>query len=143
MKVGKEEIIGLITAVNRYVSRDHDAVHATWNAKARYIAAQLEGIPGVKATIEGNPEGFESIRLSWDQATIPLDGLAVAQRLKDGEPRIVYYEDETGGLLQTRTMRDGEEVLVARRLRQFFLSGAGLDHGPGSQSSRLRPPRSS
>jgi hypothetical protein len=39
---------------------------------------------------------------------------------------IVYYDDEEGGVLQTRTMLDGEEILAARRLRQFFREEAPL-----------------
>ena len=40
--------------------------------------------------------------------------------MENGQPRIVYYDDDEGGVLQTRTMYEGEEILAARRLRQFF-----------------------
>src|SRR5690606_17802989 len=40
MKVGKEQIIGLITALNRYVTTDRRLLHETWNLKAQYIADQ-------------------------------------------------------------------------------------------------------
>jgi hypothetical protein len=41
-----------------------------------------------------------------------------------GEPRILYYEDDEGGTFQTRCMKDGDEILAARRLRQFFVAEA-------------------
>ena len=42
------------------------------------------------------------------------------------ESRIVYYDDDEGGVLQTRTMVEGEEILAARRLRQCFRDEAPL-----------------
>ena len=73
-----------------------------------------------------NAYGFGEIRISWDRAKIPLTGKQAAERLKNGQPRIVYYDDDEGGVLQTRTMHEGEEILAARRLRQFFRDEAPL-----------------
>ena len=42
------------------------------------------------------------------------------------ESRIVFYDDDEGGVLRTRTMVEGEEILAARRLRQFFRDEAQL-----------------
>lgn len=124
MKVGKEEIVGLVTALNRYIQLDHDALQETWNRRARYIADQLEGIAGLKAEYRTNAYGFGEVRIGWDRRKIALTGKEAAAKLKDGRPRIVYYDDDEGGVLQTRTMVDGEEIVAARRLRQFFLDQA-------------------
>lgn len=124
MKVGKEEIVGLIAALNRYVELDHEAVHETWNKKARYLADQLQGINGLKAEYRINAYGFGEVRVTWDRAVIPLGGREVFRRLMSGEPRILYYEDDEGGTFQTRCMKDGDEILAARRLRRFFLQEA-------------------
>ncbi len=124
MKVGKEEIVGLVVALNRYIELDHEAVMETWNRKARYLADQLRGIPGLDAVYRQNAYGFSEVRLSWDRSVIPLTGEQAARKLKAGEPRVVYYEDDQGGVLQTRCMYDGDEIFAARRLRQFFLEEA-------------------
>lgn len=124
MKVGKEEIVGLIAALNRYVDLDHETVMETWNRKARFMADQLKDVPGVKAEYRINGSGFGEMRLTWDRDIIPLTGKEAFRKLMSGEPRILYYEDDEGGTFQTRCMKDGDEILASRRLRQFFLEEA-------------------
>jgi L-seryl-tRNA(Ser) seleniumtransferase len=122
MKVGKEEIVGLIAALNRYVSLDHEVIHETWNKKARYLTDHLQDVPGLKPEYRINAYGFGEMRLGWDRKVIPLTGREAFQKLMSGEPRILYYEDDEGGTFQTRCMKDGDEIVAARRLREFFLA---------------------
>lgn len=131
MKVGKEEIVGLVAALNLYVSRDHDLVHQTWNKRVAFLVAELQGIPGLQAgqqlAANGHDHGFMELTFRWDPAIIPLTAKALAESLKSGEPRMIYYPeygDQHSGVLQTRSMKDGEEILAARRLRSLFLSEA-------------------
>lgn len=126
MKVGKEEIIGLIVALNRYVDLDHETVIETWNKKARYLADQLKDLPGVKAEYRINGAGFGEVRVTWDRKIIRLTGKEAFRKLMSGEPRVLYYEDDEGGTFQTRCMKDGDEILAARRLRQFFTAETRL-----------------
>jgi len=135
MKVGKEEIIGLVVALNRYLALDQEAVMETWNKKAKYLADQLQGIPGLHAVYRQNAYGFGEVRIGWDGSVIPLTGKQAAEKLKNGEPRVVYYDDDRGGVLQTRCMYDGDEIFAARRLRQFFLEeGAKTAAGAGARA---------
>jgi len=120
MKVGKEEIIGLVVALDRYINLDHDTVIETWNKKARFLADQLQGVRGFKAVYRVNRSGFGEVRIDWDRNTIPLTGKQAAEKLFHGEPRVMYYDDDQGGVLQTRCMKDGDEILAARALRAFF-----------------------
>ncbi|MFN7920504.1 MAG: aminotransferase class V-fold PLP-dependent enzyme [Bryobacteraceae bacterium] len=120
MKVGKEEIVGLVVALERYANLDHTMVQETWNKKARYMADQLQGIPGFTAAYRVNPQQFGEVRIDWDRKVIPLTGKEAAKKLFNGEPRMMYYDDDEGGVLQTRSMKDGDEILAARRLREFF-----------------------
>jgi L-seryl-tRNA(Ser) seleniumtransferase len=121
MKVGKEEIIGLIAAVNRFVEQDYQSAVEGWNEKAKWLAAQLQGIPGVKAEYGLNTMGYGDVDLSWDPDVIPLTVEQVKERLMEGEPRLAY----DGTTIRVRCLREGEEVLVARRLRRFFEKQAG------------------
>ncbi len=124
MKVGKEEIIGLLVALERYHNLDHDSVQESWNRKARYMAEALQGIPGFTAKYRINPQGFGEVRIDWDRKVIPLGGKEAATKLYDGDPRLMYYDDDEGGVLQTRSMKDGDEILAVRILARFFRENA-------------------
>jgi len=54
--------------------------------------------------------------LSWDEVVVGLSQRDVKQRLRDGVPRVIY----DGTTLRTRLLRDGEEKLVAARVREVF-----------------------
>ena len=127
MKVGKEEIVGLVAAMELYLSRDRDAVHETWNNRVRFLVRQLQGIPGLRAeqqlAANGHDHGFLEVLVTWDPKVIPLTAKKLTDMLKSGEPRMVYYPEygnEHSVVLQTRSMKEGEEILAARRLRQVF-----------------------
>ena len=116
MKVGKEEIIGLVVALERFVALDHQALVEGWNAKARWIADEIQDIDGLNAEYALNTVGYADVELAWDEDVFPVTVDEVRQRLRDGEPRLAY----DGVTVRTRCLRDGEEVLVAKRLRQLF-----------------------
>jgi L-seryl-tRNA(Ser) seleniumtransferase len=118
MKVGKEEIMGFLVALDRYVGLDHDRVYAEWRRKAEYIANELQGIPGLMADVPQDDRGKPRVNLTWDENAVPLSAVEVREELKSGDPRIAM----TGQAIQTRCMNDGEEILVAQRTREFFSS---------------------
>ncbi len=89
-KVGREEIMGMLTAVEMWFKRNHDAEWKVWMEGLNLIARRLEAIPGVTGTIslpQGRSNHSPSLTVKWDQ-TIPLTGQDVEQLLWDGEPRI-------------------------------------------------------
>ena len=120
LKVGKEEIIGLIAAVELFTEIDEDEMIADWNRKARWLADQLQHIPGLEAGYEINTAGYADVELIWDQEVIPLSREDVDKALKDGSPSIIYY----GEGICTKQFENGEEVLVANRLRELFTTGS-------------------
>ena len=116
MKVGKEEIIGLVVALERYIKLDENEMIAGWNSKAQWLADQLQGIPGVQASYEINTFGYADVELTWDEKIIPFSRSEVMKRLKEGNPSIMY----DGNTVRTMQLEAGEEILVANRLRSFF-----------------------
>ena len=129
MKVGKEEIVGLVVALERFVKQDHAAEMERWNDRARRIVARLQGVPGLTATYALNTAGFGDADLRWDERHIPLTRESLRARLSQGSPRVqleVILTQDPGTTVwhataRTRVLRDGEELLVARRLREVFL----------------------
>ena len=86
MKVGKEEAIGMLTAVEMWVKRDHDAEWKQWTGWLDHISRRLTAIPGVTTTVT-QPGGLSnrtpSLRVWWDPQTLRLlrrDGRAHAAR---------------------------------------------------------------
>ncbi len=116
LKVGKEEIIALVVALERAVSIDQEAEVAHWNDRARWVAEQLQDIPGVDAHFELNNGGYADVDLSWDESVIGMDAPEFKRRLREGSPRILY----DGTTVRTRQLRAGEERLVVQRLREVF-----------------------
>jgi seryl-tRNA(Sec) selenium transferase len=137
MKVGKEEIIGLIVALERYVKQDHLAEEERWNARARRVVNRLQGIPGLTAAYALNTAGFGDADLRWDEREIALNRDSLRDQLSRGSPRVqleVIMTQDHGTTVwhataRTRVLRDGEELLVARRLREVFLAARGQTKG--------------
>ncbi len=129
MKVGKEEIIGLVRAVELYVSKDHAAEMALWERRVAYVLEAVADLPHVRAWRQfpfGIGQLIPHAAVTWDESAVGISADAVASRLKEGRPRIavqVFKPKEVGaGLgelrIQPHTLREGEEVIVARRLRE-------------------------
>jgi L-seryl-tRNA(Ser) seleniumtransferase len=128
-KVGKEEIAGLVTALELYQKRDFVAERARWNADLECIAAEIKGIAGLSARIVyPQPSGKEvpGLSVSVDAAAAGMDANAVINALQKGEPPICVFEKSADAGEITffpEALRTGEAAVVARRLREV-LEGA-------------------
>ena len=128
MKVGKEEIVGLIAALERFVKIDHVAETERWNARARRVVAALQGIRGLTVAYALNTAGYGDADLTWNEKDIALDRDSLRKALASGEPRVqlevIVTQDEGTktwhATARTRVLRDGEEMLVAKRVREVF-----------------------
>ena len=124
MKVGKEEIVGLITALELYLRRDHEADQRRWAAQTEYFVEALSGIPQVTVTALASTGGsIPQVRLALDEKTLGMSAFDVVNQLLEGDPRIVVAEGHAGrGLLHVNpsTLQEGEEQFVAKRLREVL-----------------------
>src|SRR5947208_8031168 len=100
MKVSKEDIIGVLTAVEHWFEeRDHEAEEQRWYDDLEVIGERLGELHGVVLELL-EPAGVDRVprlRVSWDRWQYPLDGLALRQRVLDGEPRIMLDDNSATG----------------------------------------------
>jgi D-glucosaminate-6-phosphate ammonia-lyase len=123
MKVGKEEMAGLLAAVAHYLEQDHPARVARYEQLVADWGEALDGIPGVRPRREfPNEAGQPTPRLyiAIDPATVGFDGLAARQRLWEGDPRIAVAADAGGISIAPDTLDDGQEALLIARIRQLL-----------------------
>jgi L-seryl-tRNA(Ser) seleniumtransferase len=120
LKVGKEDAIGMLTAVEMWVKRDHDAEWKKWTAWLDHISSRVSSIAGVTTTVV-QPDGLSnrtpSLRILWDKPKLNFGSDVVVKALLDGEPRITLSPAGPTGVLVTPYMMDaGDERIVADRL---------------------------
>lgn len=122
MKVGKEEIVGMVKALELYLATDLDALMREWWDRLDTIAAELKQIPGVSTSVHV-PEIANCVphmQISWDPRRISLSPDQAFNLLKNSKPSIMLGRNETGLGLASFQLRPGEEKIVADRLVQIF-----------------------
>jgi uncharacterized pyridoxal phosphate-dependent enzyme len=101
MKVGKEEAIGMLMAVEMWKKRDHEAEWARWVSWLEQIAKKVTTIKGVNATVRSDvarlSDRTPTMRITWDRAALGISGGEVVRILFSTEPRIVLQEGGGGG----------------------------------------------
>jgi L-seryl-tRNA(Ser) seleniumtransferase len=124
-KVAKEEIVGLVTAVELFLARDHEADRRRWQSIVDEWQAALQS--NQKITVrELGPENGGSVpylSLDWDQAALGFTHDQFLTRLREGDPRIELWRTSGRGLCLTPFMLEpGEEQIVVRRIAEVFAS---------------------
>jgi L-seryl-tRNA(Ser) seleniumtransferase len=126
MKVNKEEMLGLLVALELFLEKDHARERREYDKRAEAIRAAATSVPGVKAEVFV-PEianNVPHIRITWDGADEAAASAAV-KAMKDGEPSIGIRSEGNALVLGVWMMRPGEEKVVARRLRPVLQATGG------------------
>jgi len=145
MKVGKEEIMGVLAAVMFWSKADLNAMNAEWRARVERIAKLVKTVPGVttEITIPIGSNSFPTLSVMWDEKKFGMDVMQCAQQLREGEPRIEVLTPNNPSQVMSRmsdsdpnkphwghsdlrlqiislTLQPGEDVIVGNRLRQVL-----------------------
>jgi D-glucosaminate-6-phosphate ammonia-lyase len=147
-KVGREEIIGMLTAVEMWFKRDHAAERKKWTSRLESIAAKLNSIDGVTTSIQqprGRSNPSPALSVSWDQTKIPYIGQEVEDLLWNGNPRISigaagsYFQpnQRPGISVNSSQLSDGEEKIVANSIFEILSKPAVLNRPSGSPAADL------
>ena len=132
MKVGREEIVGMVVAVESWVKRDHDAEWKQWIARCEHIADRVSKIPGVTATVQREADPTLSNRspkvtIRWDTQKLGLTGQEAVRILYEGEPRITLNggqsrngSGESNVSVVSSMMAAGDEKIVAEKIYEVL-----------------------
>jgi D-glucosaminate-6-phosphate ammonia-lyase len=123
LKVGREEMIGVWLAAEKYAKLDFAALERQSFEQAEYLSRELKKIPSMEVIYEPHDRTRRVHRVvaRWDEKAAGLTAEDVERQLMDGEPRIAVLRHESGGLLFTVFMNDpGDEKHAARRMKEIF-----------------------
>jgi len=124
MKVGKEEIVGMVAAVDWFLSQDETAMMAEFQRRAERVAAQVKNIPTVETKIFIPPVAnhVPHLQVSFDQNRIGMSGRQIMDKMRKGSPRIELNPAVGPNFVTVGVwmLKPDEDVIVARRLREVF-----------------------
>jgi L-seryl-tRNA(Ser) seleniumtransferase len=92
MKVGKEDIMGMLAAVEMWVRRDHEAEWKQWESWLAEIAQSVEKVPGVTTEVlqpRGRSNYSPRLEIRWDTEKLGIAGEEVESYVYENDPRIV------------------------------------------------------
>ena len=119
MKVNKEEMVGMLAALELFVGKDHGREGREFERRADEIRKSAAAVTGVKAEVFV-PEvanHVPHVRVTWDPSK-GLKAATVVRAMQDGEPSIAIRAEGEALVIGVWMMEAGEEKIVARRLRQ-------------------------
>jgi L-seryl-tRNA(Ser) seleniumtransferase len=122
MKVGKEEIVGMVAAVERFLRVDHEAESRELDKRVSEMIATLSKIDGVRAGrhLPQIANEVPHLTVEWDEAGRKLTAKQVHDQLRDGEPSIWVLQRGKGLMVSVWMMRGTEHRVVARRLAEIL-----------------------
>ena len=149
MKVGKEEVIGCLTAIETWLKIDSKKLYDEWHGRVDRIAKLVETVPGVETQIYIPDDGnrYPTLRVSWDQQAWGFTVSECVRKLHDGDPVIEVLSIDNPSMvsavqegadkpkpnpkelkeqnhleLVSMTIQPGEEMIVGQRLRAILAS---------------------
>jgi L-seryl-tRNA(Ser) seleniumtransferase len=135
MKVAKEQIIGMVAAVDWLLEQSDQELQKEFSRRAERIAAELKGIPGLQSRVVLPPVAnhVPHLLLRYDQTRVKISPLEVAERLRAGRPSIELNpstghregaaglpSDENTIVVGVWMLQPGEDAIVARSLREVL-----------------------
>ncbi|MCI0829550.1 MAG: hypothetical protein J4N67_05390 [Chloroflexi bacterium] len=119
-KVDRQEMVGVVAAVRRWMTMDHEERLAGIEMKCSNMLAPLRGIPGVTAKLMDNIIGYQpyGVTLEVDASVTGISCHDIVDRLKAGDPPIWtrVREGDTGIILHAFGLNDGEDKVVGDRI---------------------------
>jgi L-seryl-tRNA(Ser) seleniumtransferase len=145
MKVGKEEVIGCLTALETWLKVDEKKLYSEWNGRVDRIRKLVDTVPGVTTNVYVPDDGnrYPTLKISWDQqawgyslddcvadlrASNPVievlgaDNPSLVTAVREGNPNPTAKERKKPDHIElvSMTIKPGEEMIVGQRLRALL-----------------------
>jgi L-seryl-tRNA(Ser) seleniumtransferase len=139
MKVGKEEIIGLVAAVDWFLAQDDAAMEAEYRKRAAVIAERVQSVPSVEARVFIPPVAnhVPHLLITYDLNRIKISATEVMKKMREGTPRIELNPATGGGpasaglpggsnaiVVGVWMLQPGEDQIVGKRLQEVLSEAA-------------------
>lgn len=139
MKVSKEQIVGMVAAVDWFLSQTDEEMEKEFQRRADVIAGALKNIPTLEAKVFVPPVAnhVPHLLIRYDQSRVKISPREVAEKLRQGTPSIELNPatgstsasaglptDENTIVVGVWMLQPGEDRIVAQHLRQVLLEGS-------------------
>jgi len=123
-KVGKEEILGMVKALELFLAEDHEALAKEWQARLEGISREITKVPGVSTSffVPDIANHVPHMSITWDAARIPLTPQQASKLLRNSKPSIVIGggEGRPGLAMCVFMLQPGEDKIVAEQLSRLL-----------------------
>lgn len=124
MKVGKEEVVGLLAAVEWYLGLNHEAIAEDYERQVRFLVKQFDDPPRTTARRSFPSEAGQPMpraEIIINEQVLGMGRDRVLELLRRGEPAIdLAPAGEDGVYVNPQTLKPGEAEIIAERLRQVL-----------------------
>ncbi|MBT7859789.1 MAG: aminotransferase class V-fold PLP-dependent enzyme [Gemmatimonadetes bacterium] len=122
MKASKEEVMALLAAVEMWVRRDHEAEWKEWERRLQVIEDAVADVESITFSrhVPERSNVSPVMHVDWDAEKVGHTSAEVAAALSEGEPRIEVFHHATGVSFNPYMMEEGDDSLVAPRLREIL-----------------------
>ncbi|MFB6206459.1 MAG: aminotransferase class V-fold PLP-dependent enzyme [Haloglomus sp.] len=121
LKVGKEELVGLLVALESFVEEDHDATRDEWRARAEGVAESLDDVEGLSTTIaDGAKNAAPTVTVAVDESSASVSAVDLVGALRQEDPRVFVGADalaESQFTVNPMCLTDAEAEYVVERVR--------------------------
>jgi seryl-tRNA(Sec) selenium transferase len=128
-KVGKEEIVGMVKALEVYLQEDQETLTREWQRRLENISKQVSSVSGV-STEFFTPDianHVPTMRIKWDSQKISTTPRDIAQALRKATPSIVLGRSDDGAGLEINSfmLKPGEDQIIAEKLSAALRAHSG------------------
>jgi L-seryl-tRNA(Ser) seleniumtransferase len=122
MKVNKEEVLGMLVALEMYLQKDHEKEWKLWEDQIDLISNRAKTVAGVRTEIHvpKHANHVPSLRIRWDQNKIKITPNEARKQLREGHPSIQTVGNNESIGITTWMMVPGQERIVAKRLQEIL-----------------------